>query len=597
MRTAVNTVIVLLLIVSAALLLLLISSFDRARAASMKLEQRLAELSIRRMGQLYHKAEGDFANMNYFSPQATDGGTLVQAIASEPPGLNPLLCNEATASNIFNLCSMPLAERDWEDPEKFRPALAESFTVSPDHKTYRIKLRKGVLWHPFTDPETGISQPSREVTAHDLKFTIDIIRNPQTNCEVLRGYWKDLQSVEVVNDYELLVIWSKEYFGSRAQTLSLFPMPRHFYMPDGKFDPARFNDDHKRNRMIVGCGPYIFHSWESSKRIRLERNPDYIGFAYGAAPPVKTRIFEVIALPNTRLQSLLAGKISMLALSAEQWVKRTDTPEFTSGKIAKLRYPDYFSYSYIGYNHRVACFRDAATRRAMTMLINRQEILDKLLYGCGTISKGPIIPTSVYSDAELKPWPYDPEQAKILLKQAGWQDSNGDGILERDGQKFSFTMLMISGSTTQQRMLLMIQNDLAAAGIEMKLQTVEWSVLLQRLKSQEFEACNLGWVTGFDPDLYQLFHSSQSGIGGDNFIAFKNPEVDRLIEALRREFDMDKRIAMFHRLEKIIHEEQPYTFLFCSDALLAYQSDIANIRVFATGIESLSFYINTGVDK
>lgn len=594
MRTAVNTAIVLLLIATTVLLLLLISSFDRAREASVKLEARLTALSIRRMGGSRHRGVGDFANMNFFSPEAVDGGVLIQAIASEPPGLNPLLHNEATAMDIFALCSMTLAERDWENPETFRPALAESYTISPDHKTYRIKLRRGVMWHPFTDPETGVAHPAKEVTAHDIKFTIDIIRNPQTNCEVMRVYYRDLQSVEVINDYELVITWSKAYYGSLAQTLGLFPMPRHFYMPDGEFDPARFNDDHKRNRMIVGCGPYMFHSWESSKRIRLERNPDYIGFAYGAAPPIETRIFEVIALPNTRLQSLLAGKISMLGLSAEQWMNRTHSPEFTSGAIAKLRYPDYFSYSYIGYNNKIHCFRDAATRRALTMLINRQEILDRLLYGCGTISKGPIIPTSSYSDQNLQPWPYDPEKAKALLAQAGWFDRDGDGILERDGQKFSFTMLMISGSTTQQRMLLMIQNDLAAAGIEMKLQTVEWSVLLQRLKNQEFEACNLGWRTGFDPDLYQLFHSSQSEIGGDNFISYRNPEVDRLIEELRQEFDMKKRIAMFHQLERIIHEDQPYTFLFCSDALLAYHSNIDNIRVFATGIESLSFYINPG---
>ena len=125
------------------------------------------------------------------------------------------------------------------------------------------------------------------------------------------------------------------------------------------------------------------------------KNPDYLGADFGAAPAIPKRIFRIIKLPNTRFQALLAGKVNLLGLSAEQWFTRTGTEEFKSGMIKKLRYPDYTSYSYLGYNHRIHCFRDAATRRALTMLINRQAILDKLYFGCGKISKGPFIPGSV----------------------------------------------------------------------------------------------------------------------------------------------------------------------------------------------------------
>jgi peptide/nickel transport system substrate-binding protein len=158
-------------------------------------------------------------------------------------------------------------------------------------------------------------------------------------------------------------------------------------------------------------------------------------------------------------------------------------------------------------------------------------------------------------------------------------------------------MLQISGSTSQHRMLLMVKNDLAAAGIDMKLQTVEWSVLLERLKQQTFEGCSLAWANGDDPDLYQIFHSSQSNIGGDNFIAFKNARLDQLIEELRREFDMDKRIKISHEIEKLIHDEQPYTFLFCFDALVAVSSEFQNVRIFPNSIHPISFYVDPGAGK
>ena len=131
----------------------------------------------------------------------------------------------------------------------------------------------------------------------------------------------------------------------------------------------------------------------------------------------------------------------------------------------------------------------------------------------------------------------------------------------------------------------------------MKLMIVEWSVLLERLKNQEFEACNLGWTGSTDPDPYQIFHSSQSSSGGDNFISFKNPLLDEKIEKLRGEFDLTARIKICREIEKIIHDEQPYTFMFYPDALLAADSGYRNIRLFPYGVKPVSFYYEPGMEK
>ncbi len=581
--------IALLLLVTIYLFFTLIQSVDRARAEALNLQKKLSANAAVFEKSIAETHSGTFANAGYFSGAAVPGGSLGTVLSADPPGLNPLLANEASAQAIFSLCTMTLAERDWEHPEKFEPSLAESWEVSPDKKQFCIKLRKGVMWQSFTDPETGKIVPSRPVTAHDVKFTVDVILNKDVNCAALRSYYSDLLKTVVVNDHEIVFHWRKKYYGALSATLELFPLPRHFYCPDGVFDGKKFNDDHLRNRMIVGCGAYRFVSWEKSRRIILHRNSDYVGKFFHAAPPLEKRIFEIIRLPNTQFQSLLAGKIGMLSLSPEQWVKRTNIPEFTSGKFRKIRYPGN-AYTYIGYNQQKKCFADAATRRALTMLIDRKEILKKILFDCGLVAKGPFAPGSVFSDKNLQPYSYDVEKAKKLLASAGWRDTDNDGILERDGEKFTFTMLQISGSSLQMKILPMIKNYFAAAGIDMRLQVVEWSVLLERLKKREFEACNLGWTGSIDPDPYQIFHSDQIRHNGDNFISFSNKVLDEKIIELRKEFDLEKRKKLCMEIEKIIHEEQPYTFMFYMDALIALDEGFKNVKVFPYGVKPLSFY-------
>ena len=578
----------LLLIAAVYLLFTLIQAVDRTRR--VVLAGRAAPAAAATAASAPAAEAGEFANAEYFVPGAPSGGGLAGVISADPPGLNPLLANEAAAQSVFSLCTLTLAERDWARPEVFRPALAERWEISPDKKVFRVFLRRGVRWQSFTDPETGRFVPEREVTAADVKFTADVILDPDVNCAAMRSYYADLEKVELAGDYELVFRWRKRYYGSLSSTLELFPLPRHFYCPDGrKFDGRKFNDDYPRNRMIVGCGPYRFEHWEKSRRIVLRRNAGYLGGRFGAAPPLAERKFEIIKLPHTQFQSLLAGRIGMLGLTPEQWTLRTGTLPFRTGKIRKFRHPGT-AYSYIGYNHRKPCFADAATRRALTMLIDREAILRRIMFDCGAVAKGPFAPHSVYSDPALKPLPYDVAAAKKLLAEAGWRDTDGDGILERNGEKFTFTMLQISGSSLQMKILPMVQSYFAAAGVDIKLQTVEWSVLLERLKKREFEACNLGWTGSIDPDPYQIFHSSQAAGDGDNFISFRNAELDAKIVALRGEFDLKKRIALCREIERIIHAEQPYTFMFCPDVLLAVASKYRNVRVFPHGVRPVSFY-------
>ena len=576
---------------------LAVSALDRLHRVNVRLLEKLEKPLPRLSGRpsVAEKSGGThsglIANQEFFDPQAVSGGRIIQTLEAEPPGLNYIVSNEAMTSVFTSLCTSSLAERNWKNPEVFQPMLAESWTISPDRKQFHIKLRKGVFWQEFTDPVTGEKVAKKEVTADDFAFFFEVITDPDVNCAPLRVYYQDLEKLQVHDPYSFTITWKKAYFGTLASTLGLTPLPRHFYVPAGKtFDGKAFNDDHRRNRMIVGCGPYRFVRWEKDRRLVFERNQDYFGNALGAAPSIQYIVYDVIKHPNTRFQALGGGKVDILSLTPEQWVKRSDAPMFVQGKVKRAKYllP---SYSYIGYNHKNPLFQDRRVRQALTMLIDREKLRKDIYHELAENVNGPFFLNSVYYDRNLKPHPFDPVRAKKLLAEAGWRDTDGDGILDKDGKPFSFTMLQISSSSTQQKMMPVIKESFAAAGIDMRLQNVEWSVYLRRLEDRSYDACCLGWASGFDPDLYQVWHSSQTGPGGSNHISYKNRELDQLIEELRITFDMEKRVSISRQISRILHEDQPYTFLFTSYSLSAYSARYRNVQVFPVGLQTAAFWV------
>ncbi len=581
---------------------LLIGQAERQRLMILRLENRLTNLENRPSGAgVSVSLSGNaavVANSEFYDPAAQFGGRMITSVSADTPGLNPLTGNDAVGAGFQALCNASLGESNFEHPEEIRPLLAESWEISPDHLTYRIKLRRGVYWHDFTDPVTGKQYSRVPVTAYDFAFFVEAVKNPDVNCEPLRIYYSGLKDIEVVNDYEFIVHWSTPYYNSYSATLSMAPLPRHFYCPDGAvLDGKKFNDDHLRNRMIVGCGPYCFVRWEKDGQILFRRNHDYFGIASGAAPALEQLAVQVIKMPNTRMLALLGGKLDRLDLTPEQWMHYVEGGKLKTNEFRSCRYLDQ-AYNYLGWNERNVLFRDRRVRKALTMLIDREKIRRDIYCGLAEIATGPFFPLSRYHDPAIKPLPFDPEAAKLLLADAGWRDTDGDGILDREGVPFSFTMLQVSGHPIQSRMLPLIKEFLAAGGIDMKIQTVEWSVYLQRLENFNFDASCLGWTSPFDPDPYQVWHSSGADVpGSSNYIGFRNSEADRLIEELRCTFDMEKRVELAHRFCRLIHDEQPYTFLFVPYRLDCFSSCYRNVREFPGGIPGSLFWMPAGVQR
>ena len=594
-NTAVKFLLSLLIVTIALTGYFITTALDRVRESNYHLADTLKEMkslpsappaAVNAKAAVKEKKsapQSNIANREFYASEAVTGDRIVRATEAEAGNLNPLTSNEAMAAAFNGYCSSSLAARNYAKPELWEPLMAESWEISPDRKSYRIKLRKGIFWHDVIDPESGKEYKDVEVTAADFKFFVDAVKDPDVNCAPLRVYYQYLDSLEIHNSHEFTVKWSKAYYNALSATLGLSPLPRHFYAPEGKFDGKKFNDDHKRNRMIVGCGPYIFHKWEKGKGLVFRRNPRYFGASLGAGPSVEYLVFEVIKHPNTRFQALLGGKLDWLSLLPDQYINRTNSEEFKTGKLKKFRYllPQY---SYIGYNQKNPLFQDKRVRQALTMLVDRERIKKEVYRDLAQIAVTPFMPGSAFMPENLKPFPYDPARAAKLLREAGWKDSDNDGILEKDGRKFTFTMMQIAGHAIHQRMMPMLKESFAKAGIDMKIRNVEWSVYVQNLNARNYDVCSLGWSSSFDPDLYQVWHSSQIANEGSNHISYKNEELDKLLEKMQVTFDMKERIALGHKIARLLHEEQPYTFLFFSNSLTALSGRYKNVRLFPAGI-------------
>ncbi len=545
--------------------------------------QKLGQLSQ----ELHAKEAATFApgaNAKYYDKNAQSGDRIIEAIATDLGNLNPVTVNEVTVSAFWSLANSSLAEYNYEKPGIFEPLLAQSWEESLDHCTFRIKLRPGILWHDFKDPVTGKEWKNVPVTAHDFKFYIDVVKNPDVDAAPLRGYLSGIKEVRVINDLEFEVVWSRPYFLAKSVTLALPPLPRHFYHAyEGPFDGKKFNDDNERNRMIVGCGPYRMVGWERGKQIVFRRFEKYFGRNLGIMPPVRARVFRVIQHPGTRLQALTTGDVDINSLTPEQWIRNTGIKVFTDGTIRKLRYPS-MSFSYIGLNQKNPLFSDRRVRVALSHLINRERLRQDVYHGLATPVSGTFFTGSEAYNKTIKPYPFDPAHAKALLKEAGWSDTDGDGILDKDGKPFKFTLIFPGVNPSYTRMTPILKEDFAAAGIQLEVLALEWSVVIQRMGERNFDAVMAGWSTPLNSDPFQLWHSSNAAApGSSNFISFANLEADKLIEELHNSFDDESRLAAYHKFHRLLHEEQPYLFLFSQDNLVAISGRYKNLRLFPLG--------------
>lgn len=506
--------------------------------------------------------------------QASDSSTPVTGdwyvphLSAEPATLNPITATDAYEGSINQFVYESLLERDNETLELV-PLLAERWEISEDKLKYIFTLKKGLHW-----------QDGAPLTTEDVLYTFDRVRDPEVDAPHLRNYYRDLRDVEVLDERTVRFTYAEPYFKALEMIGGLSIIPKHIF---GGAEGRDFNI-HPAGRSPIGSGPYRFLKWETGKEIILERYPDY----WGKKHYLDRIVFKIITDRTAALQVLKKQEMDSMSLTPIQWVKQTGSDRFEEN-FDKYRYYTP-GYSYVGWNLRKPLFRDRRVRTALTMLLDREAFLKNILYGLGRVVSGNFYYESRDYDRSIEPWPYDPEKAKSLLAEAGWKDSDGDGVLDRDGVPFRFEFTYSSGSTIGEQLATVLKESLGKVGIEMSIRQLEWALFTQLLDDRAFDAVTLGWRLAVEADPYQLWHSSQAE-KGSNLVGFRNEEADGIIERGRSEFDKEKRVLMYRRFHRILHEEQPYTFLFVSESLVALDKRFSNVVRYPLGLDAAEWYV------
>lgn len=505
-------------------------------------------------------SEKEVQTKSSFDPNVPEyGGTLVRALSGEPVSLQPLYGYSDGASCEIIIHLFPPLVRKLEDPEnpgqaKLTPVLAESWTFSDNGKELIFKLRKGVHW------EDGV-----EVTTDDVIFTYLKAIDPTTKTIVHYAFSR-IDTVVALDQYRFKVIY-KEPFVYAVYRWDIGLLPKHIL--EGK----DINTD-EFNRHPIGYGMFKFREWTSNEQVVIEANEN----SYWGRPYLDRMIFRIIPEAAVQILELKAGNLDLVTrLHTTQFVRDLVGPE-ADQNVNKYQYKDNFVYG-LTFNLKNPVFQNRQVRQAINYAIDKESIIKGIQYGMGRPCWGPIPPESWAHNPNIKKYLHDSEKAMELFAKAGWTDSDDDGIMDKDGQSFEFTMLSPQNEAIQQ-IVTIVQQQLKNVGVQMKIKVVEWSVYLNTfIAKRNFDMCvTRGGLGVLDPDLTFEYHSSQIHDTEYNWATYINPELDKLIEEALKTFDQEKRKALFWKAQEIISADIPVIYLFLRDSFFATSKRVQGVK-------------------
>jgi peptide/nickel transport system substrate-binding protein len=473
--------------------------------------------------------------------------TLHLATSSNPSRINPILATDSASSEIADFIFSALVKYD-KDAKEIIGDLAASYTFE-NNTTLIFNLRKNVTWHdgaPFT--------------AKDVLFTYNLINSPQV-VSPYTSTFREVQSVEVLNAYQLKVIYKKPYFKA-LETWMMGILPEHLLKDEKNIMSSAFNTH------PIGTGAYQLKTLEFSKNIELSAYDNY----FMHRPKIDTITFHVIADPMTRFLMLKSSQLDVGSLEAMQ-LERQLNSDFN--KHFNIIEDISKSYTYLGFNLRNEKFKDARIREALSLAVNRQELVDILFLGHGQVCRGPFLPGGPSFNDEVKAPAFNPAQAKALLKEAGYDEAN----------PFSFEIATSNSSSIRPYAAQIIQHQLSKIGVKVKLRVMEWQAFLNMVVfPRKFETVLLGWSLSLSPDPYLLWHSDNDKPGAFNFIGYHNKSVDGLIHQMKSIIERDALAQIQREIFAQIVADDPYLFLYIPNSITVVDKSIKNIEPTINGI-------------
>jgi peptide/nickel transport system substrate-binding protein len=492
------------------------------------------------------------SSIDYDAPYpAANGGNTINAMIGEPSGLIPMIAGESAAStiaaNIFNSLLKYDKNLDLEGE------LAKSWAISSDQRTITFTLKPDMKW-----------ADGKPLTSADVLFTWKLVTDENTRTPYASDY-KLVIKAEAPDASTFRVTYQEPYAPALDTWAGLQILPKHL-LEGQDINTTPFA------RKPVGSHYYQLERWLNGERISLVKN------LYSTQGEAKIERLVSRFIPDAASQflELMADNIDSMNLNPIQFARIFPSRPDLTEKIGLYKELGN-NYTYLGFNLKRKPFDDIRVRQAINYAVNKQELIDGVLLGLGEPVSSPYKPGTRWTNPELQPYPYDPQKALALLKEAGYVDRDRDGYLIKDGKRLAFEMLTNQNKQREMSAVL-IQRRLKEIGIDAKIRVLEWASFVGRfIKTGEFDAVVLGWSLSLDPDQYSIWHSSQQAPGQFNFIGYNNSEVDRLLEQGRLELDPDKRMKIYHEFARILQEDSPIVYLYAGYGLPAIHKRIKGI--------------------
>jgi len=485
---------------------------------------------------------------------------MVLASIGDASNLIPMVAGDSASHAIGGMLYLSLLKYDKD--LNLVGQLAESWQVSDDKLSITFRIRPELYWtdgEPFTSADCG--------------FTLALIQDENTQSPYKSDYDK-VVGFETADALTFVVRYSEPYSPALGTWASLSILPRHV------FEGEDIMNTELSRKPAASIGPYTLADWQSQQLIMMRANKKY----FDGPVWISERMTRIIPDPATQFLELSAERLDSMNLTPMQYTRLFATKPELEINYQRYKYLD-FVYTYMGFNLKREPFTDQRVREAMAYAIDRQELVDGVLLGLGEVLATPYKPGTYWVNESINPRPHDIAHAKGLLAEAGWRDSDGDGIVDKNAKPLSFTILTNNGNKQRADTATIIQQRLGAIGIKVKIRLVEWSAFIENfINKRDFEAVILGWSLSPEPDQYNIWHSSQTQARQFNFLSYVNERVDEALVAATRTFDQAERKKLYDIVQEEIHKDVPLVFLYAPYSLPAIHKRIRGIKPAPAGI-------------
>ncbi len=510
---------------------------------------------------------------------------VIIGISSEPGTLNPLFAYNLVEGQLIELMYLGLVKHNWDEEIsdiKTSPLIADKWEWEDDSTTITFYLKENILW-----------SDGKKLTAEDIVYSFDLYSDPEIGSKFFGSFdnffLEENSHINLSKSFEIISPHKFKVKFKPDSKPTLFDVdmpiiPKHVFSKISRenLKTESFNAD------LVTSGAYTVSQWRKNESITLKAAEN--SFLYDDRM-IKEIIFKILPNEKARLTQLKKQEIDLLEDVSSEYISEVQNLPFIKIVSRAGRDYDYFGWNNIDpqlYSKNKGItpnkfFGSKNVRIALSHAINKEEILNEYLQGYGKLCFGPVSPIfKSYYNYEIKPYEFSPAKASELLKLEGWADNDKDGILEKDNQKFSFKLYLSAGNNKRLNAATVAQNNLKAVGIDMIIETIEMGSFVSKLFNREFDAWLAGWTISIPIDLkpfwYSDFEKSPFNISG-----FINKEADELLDKLEFEKDPEQKKTLYKKIQKLLHENEPVTFLYWLDIKTAYNSRIKNIRIDPLG--------------